>query len=129
MNARNNIFVLPTAFTVTGPINYLASPATVLPAFQGSPVNLDFSSLPYKTQSASAPLTLFQPDLRTPYTQSWFLGLPSRVGRNTSVEVNGQGSLGRKLLTTDIINRAFNLNPNLGAISYRANQGDRITTH
>src|SRR5262249_22378759 len=87
MNQRNNIFVLPTAFTVTGPINYLAPPATVLPAFQGSPINLDFSTLPYKTQSARAPLTLFQPNLRTPYAQSWFLGVTQQMGRTASIEV------------------------------------------
>jgi hypothetical protein len=53
--------------------------------------------------------------------------------RDWTLEVNGLGSLGRKLIATDIVNRQFSLplsqtargrfNPDLPDISYRANQG------
>jgi hypothetical protein len=72
--------------------------------------------------------------LRTPYSQSWFLGLQRQLGANTVVEVNQTGSLGRRLITTDMINRAWSLpltqenplgryNPATGDISYHGNQG------
>jgi hypothetical protein len=39
------------------------------------------------------------------------------------VEVNGAGSLGRKLITTDIVNRDSSVNAALPAISYLGNEG------
>ncbi len=72
--------------------------------------------------------------LRTPYGQSWFLGLQRELTPNLVVEVDHAGSLGRKLITADIINRALSVapsdenvngryNPNQPEISYRGNQG------
>ena len=71
--------------------------------------------------------------LRTPYSQIWFLGYQQEITPNFLVEVNHTGSLGRKLLTGDWINRAFSVpveekpvgfyNPDLPNISDRANQG------
>ncbi|MBI4465791.1 MAG: TonB-dependent receptor [Acidobacteria bacterium] len=72
--------------------------------------------------------------LRTPYSQSWFLGLQQELTPNLMLEVNHAGSLGRKLITADTINRAFSLpltvespqgrfHPEEPEISYRANQG------
>ena len=71
--------------------------------------------------------------LRTPYSQIWFLGYQQEITPNFLIEVNHTGSLGRKLMTGDTINRPFSVplsegtfslyNPDLPNISYRANQG------
>jgi hypothetical protein len=66
--------------------------------------------------------------LRTPYAQSWFLGLQYELTPNLRLDVNQTGSLGRKLATADVINRPFSLgddrfNPSEPYISYRSNQG------
>ena len=121
LNVRNNNFIIPGNFSVNGPINYLAPASELLPAFQGQPVITSFPTATFKEQSARAPLTLFQPGLRNAYVYSYFLGISQQLGDAWSVEVNTVGSLGRKLITTDILNRG--LNPDLGPISYRANQG------
>ncbi len=77
----------------------------------------------------------FQVDetLRTPYAQSWFVGLQQEITRNLVVEVDHAGSVGRKLIAADEINRALSdprntannqrIHPTLTAISYRGNQG------
>ncbi len=73
-------------------------------------------------------------DLRTAYSQSWFLGFQRELTPNLLLEVNQAGSLGRKLATADVINRIFSIpltegnftgryNPDLPDITYRANQG------
>ena len=119
-NIRNNDFVLPTAFPITSSsTNYLAPPASVVGNYQGQPVSVIFPNP--VTQSARAPLTMFQPNFRTPYVQSYFFGLQQQLGRGWTFEANALGSLGRKLLTTDIVNRADT--GSLGPISYRGNQG------
>ena len=50
------------------------------------------------------------------------------MGDSWRLEAYGLGTLGRKLITTDIINRDFSdglarYNPRLPRIDYRANQG------
>ncbi len=124
-NQRNNNLVL-AGFPgpVARRVDYLAPVTSVLSGFQGRPFNTDFP-----------PLTLIQPGLRDAHVQSYFLGLQHRLGEAWAVEVNTLGSLGRKLITTDAINRSFShpidldrnpdgrLNPALPPISYRANQG------
>ncbi len=62
--------------------------------------------------------------LRTPYAQNWFLGAQYHVGKSLLFELNHAGSLGRKLIDTDDINRPFGkILPGLNDISYRGNQG------
>jgi len=73
--------------------------------------------------------------LRTPYSQSWFVGVQRELTPNLIVEVTQTGSLGRKLVTADLLNRALSIpperpannngryNPGFSDISYRANQG------
>jgi hypothetical protein len=68
-------------------------------------------------------LTWVDAGLRNAYVESFFLGLQHQATRDLAVEVNGTGTLGRRLLTTDTLNRGFADNPNLPAIFYRANQG------
>ena len=45
------------------------------------------------------------PDMRDPYTQSFFLGIQKEVLRNTMFEVNYVGTLGRKLIRAENPNR------------------------
>ena len=79
-------------------------------------------------------LFMYQPGLRTPYVQSLFLGLQRQLARGVLLESNYAASFGRKLITTDRINRADPLetrdatngryNIYLPDIFYRGNQGD-----
>ena len=76
-------------------------------------------------------------NLRTPYIQSWFASLQQQVTRDFFLEINHAGSLARKLIATDLVNRVCSvncpntpannplgrLNPNLGDILYRKNSG------
>ena len=78
---------------------------------------------------------LFQPGLRAPRTQSAFLGAQQFLARGLTFEVDGLASRGRGLITTDIVNRQDSvfptannlyggrLQPMLGNLDYRANQG------
>ena len=119
-NVRNNNFVLPTAFPITASsTNYLAPIASVLPSYQGQPVNIRFSDP--VTQSARAPITMFQPGFRSPYVQSYFFGLEQQLPGSWTAEAYYMGSVGRKLITTDSVNRVGTAGP--GPILYRANQG------
>src|SRR5262249_19770669 len=103
---------------------YLDPPAALLAPFRGTPVN----------DSTPAP-TLYQPGIRTPYVHSYSLTLGHQLTNGLFVEINGLGSLGRKLITTDIINRPLTrplpqqplrlgaINPALPLTNSRANQG------
>ena len=119
-NVRNNDFVLPTAFPITSTrTDYLAPVASVVPLYQGQPVTAIFADP--LTQSARAPTTMFQPGLRTPYVQSYFFGVQQQLPGAWSAEAYYLGSIGRKLITTDSVNRT-GTTP-VGPILYRANQG------
>jgi len=72
--------------------------------------------------------------MRSPYVQSWFLGMQRELTPTWILEVNHVGSVGRKLLTSDFINRAGSVertpanphgrfNPDYGVIAYYGNQG------
>ncbi|MBI3934304.1 MAG: TonB-dependent receptor, partial [Acidobacteria bacterium] len=93
-------------------------------------------------RNAVAPVAVLAPSfdvavdqgLRTPYSQSWFIGWQQQLTENLILEVNQTGSIGRKLAATDVINRLFSLptsvenpqgrfNPSEPNISYRSNQG------
>lgn len=116
-NLRNNNFILPLLSVPQGPVNYLSPIASQLASFQGQNI-----------PSAFPDLTLVNPNLKSGYAHSYFAGVQQRVTGNFTVEVNGLGSYGRQLITTDIVNRDFSTpagryNPNLPDIAYRANQG------
>jgi hypothetical protein len=122
-NLRTNSLVLagfPLPFSRT---DYLAPVPGVLRSYQGRPFNTDFPAL-----------TLLQPGLRDAYAQHYFFGIQRSLPGEWSVELHTLGALGRKLLTTDSINRPFSvrpgpgnpdgrLHPALAPLSYRANQG------
>ena len=74
------------------------------------------------------PATLVDPKLRNGYTQTFFLGVQQAAGDNLSLEVNGTGALGRRLITSDLVNRYFStatgaLNNALPNIIWRSGQG------
>ncbi|MGH9783198.1 MAG: TonB-dependent receptor domain-containing protein, partial [Terriglobia bacterium] len=73
-------------------------------------------------------------NLRAPYVQSWFLGFQQELSPNLILDVNHVGSVGRKLLTSDGINRPDSVqrtlqnrlgryNPDFSGIVYYGNQG------
>lgn len=110
--AANNNFVLANFNAAPG--NYLAPISQILPAYSSQPV---MSNFPY--------LTMIRPNLKTPYVESSFVGVEQRFGSHWTLDVNGLGTLGRRLITTDEVNRPYGVyNPNLPLIEYRANQGN-----
>jgi Carboxypeptidase regulatory-like domain/TonB-dependent Receptor Plug Domain len=116
-NVRDNNLILPVLKLPLGTTNFLAPVASVLQTFQG------------QTLASSFPdLTLVDPNLRNGRVKSYFAGVQQRITNNLMLEVNGLGSYGRSLITTDVINRSFSTlagryNNNLADIAYRANQG------
>lgn len=114
---RNNNIDLPTyTFPSTVTTNYLTPVATVLAGLRVTP--------------ADTPVyTMFDPNFRNARMQNYFYGIQHRMTENISVEVNGLGSLGRHLMTTDIINREFStlagrVSPKIPYdVQYRAPQG------
>jgi hypothetical protein len=110
-NLRNNNFVLPN-FAVQSK-NYLAPVREALPSYQNQAFAGDFPSL-----------TFIDPALRNSYSQNYFLGLERQVTESWVIEVNGLGALGRRLITTDQVNRRVgSYFPQLPIVSYRAAQG------
>jgi hypothetical protein len=82
-----------------------------------------------QTLASSFPdLTLVDPNLRNGRVKSYFAGVQQRITDSLTLEVNGLGTYGRALITTDVINRSFSTldgryNNSLPDIAYRANQG------
>ena len=115
---RSNDYEL-ASYSIPGSINYLAPISSVLPglAQAGPPTLYSFPNV-----------TLVAPNLLNGRTSSYFAGIQHRITNDFVVEVNGLGTYGRNLVTTDIINRAFTTpdgrpNPDLPDVNYRANQG------
>jgi hypothetical protein len=123
-NVRNNDFILGTFILPTGTTNFLAPISSVLQTFQGQRVPDTFPDV-----------TLVDPNLRNGRVKSYFAGLQQRITENLTLEVDGLGTYGRSLVTTDVINREFSTstgtgltgtdryNNDLPDIEYRANQG------
>ena len=117
-NLRTNNFVLPTfAYPSNTTVNYLTPVVEQLKNFNGRFLNTSFPNL-----------TLYDQDSRNAYVQSYFLGVQRQVTDNWTIEVNVLGSLGRKLIVSDIVNRPysdgfFRFNENLDNITYRTGQG------
>ncbi len=78
----------------------------------------------------------FQPSLRAPNTNSAFIGVQHNFAPGLSLDVHALASRSRQLITTDVVNRPYSvsvppndpntsglINPQLGYIDYRANQG------
>jgi hypothetical protein len=121
-DVRNNSVSLPL-YSVTGvSTNYLAPIASVLPSYANQP----------QPPGGFPPLTLMDPSLRNGYAQNFFLGVQRTLGDNLTVEINGTGSLGRRLITSDIVNRQFTTttgfdgrpNEALPDVEWRSSQGN-----
>lgn len=77
------------------------------------------------------PLILMDPKLRNGYAETAFVGVQQSVGDKLTVEVNATASRGRRLITSDIVNRQFTTtegfdgrpNENLPDIEWRSSQG------
>jgi hypothetical protein len=127
-NLWQNVFINATAtppgltFAPGKMVNYLQPIATTLASFP------NLTAL----QAASTPLILLDPKLRNGYVETAFLGVQQSLGENLTVEVDGTASRGRRLLTSDIVNRQFTLttgstgrpNENMGDIEWRSSQGN-----
>jgi len=123
-NVRNNNFILGTFVLPPGTANFLAPISSVLRTLQGQTVPDTFPDI-----------TLVDPKLRNGRVKSYFAGVQQKITENLMLEVNGLGSYGRSLVTTDVINRDFSTssgtgpdgfdsyNSNLPEIAYQANQG------
>jgi hypothetical protein len=116
-NVRNNQDLLPFYYINSATTNYLQPVVAALKLY--TPATDDF---PF--------LTLIDRKLRNGYTETAFLGVQQQVGDNLTIEVNGTSGLGRRLITTDLVNRPFTTsgglgysNPNLTDISWRSSQG------
>jgi Carboxypeptidase regulatory-like domain/TonB-dependent Receptor Plug Domain len=115
-NLRTNDLTIPT-LPLSGQTDFLAPISTVLSQFSGQVTASDFPDM-----------TLVDPNLKNGRVYTYFAGIQQNVTNNLTVEVNGLGSYGRRLVTTDVINRDFSTatgpyNPNLPNIAYRAGQG------
>jgi hypothetical protein len=50
-------------------------------------------------------------NLRTPYAQNWYVGIQQTVTPNLLIEIGHAGSVGRKLISRDVINRSSATEP------------------
>ena len=120
--ALNN--AVPAAASLPGTkVDYLQPPAAI------------FAQTLVSANLALQPITFFQPRIRTPYAQSFFASFQQALSSRWSLDVAYSGSLGRRLLTNDLVNRADSVCINGGNNScrynstlnndfdYRANQG------
>lgn len=116
-NLRNNGIVLPLLSLPFGATNFLGPVYSVIGGIRNQPFNSTFPDL-----------TLIAPNLRNGLVKSYFAGIEQRFSSRLSLDINGLGSYGSRLITTDIVNRdsstlAGRFNPNLPDIAYRAGQG------
>lgn len=118
-NVRNNGLLLPFySLDDSRPTNYLEPVSSAVKR--------------YPSIGSSFPnLTLIDPKLRNGYSQTFFTGVQHEITENLNLEVNGSGALGRRLVTTDIVNREFTVagspagrpNSALPDVSWRSGQG------
>ena len=111
-NISNNNFSVGQFVIATFPVNYLAPAAQVLPQFAGQATDYAFPLV-----------TWIDARLRDAYVWSSFLGVQRELASHVTLEVNGLETLGRRLITTDVLNRGSSTNEALPEISYVANQG------
>ncbi|MGA3017035.1 MAG: TonB-dependent receptor, partial [Bryobacteraceae bacterium] len=119
-NVSNNSFSLDQFSITAASTNYLAPAAQALPEFANQ-------TMAFTTNCASRQcfpqVTWIDANLRNPYIWSSFLGVQQELARRVTLEVNGLETLGRRLISTDVLNRDSSTNESLPAISYIANQG------
>ena len=126
-NLWQNVFINSTALVTPSykpgtTVNYLQPLATTLASFP--PLT--------PAEAAANNLILLDPKLRNGYVQTAFLGVQQSLGENLTLEVNVTGSRGRRLLTSDLVNRQNTLtttstgrpNENFEDIEWRSSQGN-----
>ncbi len=92
--------------------NYLTPATQVLPQLSGPPFD-----------TGNPDLTWVDRNLRNGFVESSFLGLQQKLTGNLTLEVNGLETLGRNLISTDILNRDRVTVSSWPEVYYRANQG------
>jgi hypothetical protein len=90
------------------------------------------------TDVFNSPPLLVDEGLRTPYVQSWFAGVQRQLNDRWYLEISQMGSLGRKLITSDLVNQAGSaaaaanararINGALPALWFRSNHGSSSYT-
>ena len=119
-NVRNNEILLPLyTVSMNGPTNYLQPIPQALSLYANQSRASDFPGI-----------TLIDPNLHNGYTQTSFLGVQQNVAGGLTVEVNGTSALGRRLITTDTVNRQFTTvngdgrpNETFPDVAWRSSQG------
>jgi hypothetical protein len=118
-NVRLNS-LLSTTYDISGTFNYLRPIPEVIPTLTGTP------------QFNSILNILMDPGLRNGYAETAFVGVQQSLLDNLTVEVNATASRGRRLLTSDIVNRQFTTtdyftagrpNGDLPDVEWRSSQG------
>jgi hypothetical protein len=75
-----------------------------------------------------APAVQIDEGLRTPYVQNWYAGVQQSLAGDTLLEVGHAGSVGRKLISRDFINRTVarrrSLNDRVQDIAFLSNAGN-----
>jgi hypothetical protein len=75
------------------------------------------------------PTSVIQLDenLRTPYAQNWYIGIQQTITPNFLLEMGHAGSVGRKLISRDVLNRTIvgvpPVNSNIGDDTFLSNAG------
>lgn len=109
----NGLRLVPFSIPLFQQVDFLEPVDKALPRYQSQSDAVDVANFPA--------ITYFRPEIRSPYSQTYFYGLQHRLSDSWNVEVNGAGSLGRKLLVTDTWNR--DLLAQYGYLYYRDSQG------
>ncbi len=119
-NGRKTYIVVPLLSLPFAPTNVLGPVSQVLNEVQGQSFASNFPDL-----------TMIDPNLKNALVKSYFAGIEQRFTNRLTLDVNGLGSYGSRLITTDVVNRFFTTttnssgqyNPNLPEIAYRSGQG------
>ncbi|MEO8097789.1 MAG: carboxypeptidase-like regulatory domain-containing protein [Acidobacteriota bacterium] len=99
LNVRNNAFIFPsTGFEVPDQTNFTEPASVALQRLVPDSIAADFP-----------PLTSFEPRMPAGAVHHYFLGLQTQLTPRLFVEINGIGSQGRHLVSTDTINRQFSV--------------------
>jgi hypothetical protein len=103
-----HLFIPPLGYPLQNQTNFLKVPAVLKslpPLVSSQSIATDFPSL-----------TMVQPHLPDGYAEDLFLKLQHQFTNHFFVDTGLQGSLGRKLLAADVVNRQSEYNENLPAI-------------
>jgi hypothetical protein len=117
-NIRNNSLILPQVAITASTTDFTVPVDQAIDTLMaGRTLNANFPSL-----------TMMDAGLRNGRVQSYFFGFQHRATERLMIEVNALGSWGRRLITTDVVNRDFSTptgryNNALPDISYRSGQG------